>query len=117
MDALLNAGAGVNVASPGDGNPLIMAAKAGHADVVKRLTEAGADPNAIVPGDETPLINAAREGHLDIVEYLVDHGADVNRGVTSDFGQWRSPLNQASSEAIKSWLRARGASTGPAPGA
>ncbi len=110
VDALLEAGAGVNVPSRGDGNPLIMAAKAGHDDVVARLLKAGANPNAIVAGDETPLINAAREGHLKTVEYLVEHGADVNLGVTADLGQWRSPLNQASNEAIKSWLTSQGAS-------
>jgi ankyrin repeat protein len=112
VDALLELGAGVEVPSRGDGNPLIMAAKAGHDDVVARLVEAGADPNAVVAGDETPLINAAREGHLATVEYLVEHGADVNLGVTADFGQWRSPLNQASSEAIKSYLTDHGASVG-----
>src|SRR3546814_6194466 len=78
VEALLDAGAGVDVASRGDGNPLIMAARAGHDDVVARLIEAGADPDAIVPDDETPLINAAREGHLQTVQYTVEHGADVN---------------------------------------
>jgi len=110
VDALLELGAGVEVPSHGDGNPLVMAAKAGHDDVVARLVEAGADPNAVVAGDETPLINAARGGHLATVEYLVEHGADVNLGVTADFGQWRSPLNQTSSEAIKSYLTRHGAS-------
>ena len=109
VEALLEAGAGVDVASRGDGNPLIMAAKAGHDDVVARLIKAGADPDAIVPGDETPLINAARAGHLETVEYLVEHGADVNLGVTADFGQWRSPLNQARDEAIRSYLIDHGA--------
>src|SRR3546814_8759854 len=52
VEALLEAGAGVDVASRGDGNPLIMAARAGHDDVVARLIEAGADPDAIVPDDE-----------------------------------------------------------------
>src|SRR3546814_7311711 len=79
-----------------------MAARAGNDDVVARLIEAGADPDAIVPDDETPLINAAREGHLQTVQYLVEHGADVNLGVTADFGEWRSPLNQASDEAVRS---------------
>ncbi len=110
VDALLEMGAGVDVPSHGDGNPLIVAAKAGHDDVVARLIEAGADPNAIVTGDETPLINAAREGHLGIVEYLVEHGADVNLGVTADLGRWRSPLNQAGNEAVKSYLIGQGAS-------
>lgn len=109
VDRLLSAGAGVNVASAGDGNPLINASKAGHADVVKRLMGAGADPNAVVPGDETPLINAAREAHLEIVEYLVEQGADVNLGATANLDQWRTPLNQASNESIKSYLVSHGA--------
>src|SRR3546814_8358347 len=119
VEALLEAGAGVDVASRGDGNPLIMAARAGHDDVVARLIEAGADPDAIVPDDETPLINAAREGHLQTVQYLVEPGADVNLGVTADFGEWRSPLNQASDEAVRSYLTRHGAQAErcqPAPG-
>ncbi|KIQ95938.1 Regulatory sensor-transducer, BlaR1/MecR1 family [Lysobacter sp. A03] len=86
-----------------------MAAKAGHTNVVRRLTEAGANPNAVVPGDETPLINAARAGHLDIVEFLVEHGADVSLAVTANATQVRTPLNQASDTAIRSYLVSRGA--------
>lgn len=112
VDELILLGADVNRASRGDGNPLIAAAKHGHADVVARLLAAGADANAVVAGDETPLINAARAGHLDIVTYLVEHGADVNKGVVADLGRWRSPLNQAAKETVRTYLVSKGAVAG-----
>lgn len=109
VEDLIRLGANVDTPSHGDGNPLIAAAAMGHLDVVETLVDAGADVNAIVPADETPLINAARRGHLPVVKYLVEHGADVNLGVTADFGAYRSPLNQASSQAIRDYLGSQGA--------
>lgn len=109
VNALIELGADVNEASPGDGNPLIAAAAKGRLGVAKRLVEAGADVNANVEYDETPLINAARSGSLPMVEYLVDKKADVNLGVLADGHRWRSPLNQASTDAIREYLKSRGA--------
>jgi beta-lactamase regulating signal transducer with metallopeptidase domain len=109
VDQLLALGARADLPSAGDGNPMIVAAGRGHLPVVQRLVAAGADVNQIVPGDETPLINAARSGDLATLAYLVEHGADVNLGVVADLGQWRSPLNQARSADIRSYLQQRGA--------
>ncbi|NIJ77559.1 beta-lactamase regulating signal transducer with metallopeptidase domain [Xanthomonas campestris] len=109
VEQLLELGARPDQASVGDGNPLIAAAHAGHIAVVERLIAAGANVNGIVVHDETPLINAARRGHLAVVTSLVEHGADVNLGVVADAGQWRSPLNQASTQAIRSYLSSKGA--------
>lgn len=109
IDLLIELGADPDQASRGDGNPLIMAAKSGHADAVKRLLAAGADVNAIVPHDETALINAARASNLEIVKLLVEHEANVNLGVKADFGRWRSPLNQASNQAVRAYLVSQGA--------
>lgn len=114
VNALLRLGADVGQAAHGDGNPLIMAAsRPGNLEVVERLIDAGADVNAIVTDDETPLINAARSGDLRIVESLVEHGADVDLGVMatsrSQARVWRSPLNQARTKAIRSYLISQGA--------
>jgi len=112
VDALLVLGAQPDLASRGDGNPLIAAARRGHLPVVERLVGAGADVNRIVALDETPLINAARSGDVETVAYLVEHGADVNLGVVADFGQWRSPLNQARNDRVREYLTQRGAVAG-----
>lgn len=112
VDALLKLGAQPDLPSSGDGNPLIAAASRGQHAVVAQLIDAGADVNRIVVGDETPLINAARSGHLDTVALLVEHGADVNLGVVADFGQWRSPLNQARNARVRDYLMQQGAMAG-----
>ncbi|NZA24959.1 ankyrin repeat domain-containing protein [Luteimonas sp. SJ-92] len=112
ITALLRMGADVNRPARGDGNPLIMAAMGGHREAVALLLDSGASVDAIVPGDETALINAARHGHLPVVERLVAHGADVNLGVRADFGQWRSPLNQARGREVREYLIGRGAVPG-----
>ncbi|RNF86245.1 ankyrin repeat domain-containing protein [Montanilutibacter psychrotolerans] len=114
VNELLRLGADVNHATRGDGNPLIMAAsRPGNLEVVERLVVAGSDVNAIVTDDETPLINAARSGDLRIVKYMVEHGANVELGVTvtlsSQARVWRSPLNQARTMAIRSYLIGQGA--------
>ncbi len=62
--------------------PLMRAAEAGHAEIVKFLLEAGADPNTT--GGElfsfgvSPLMLAARSGHTETVRALLDAGAQVS---------------------------------------
>lgn len=68
-----------------------------------------AEVNAKLEYNETPLINAARSGSLPLVEYLVGQKADVNLGVFADGHRWRSPLNQASTDAIREYLASKGA--------
>ncbi|KQZ57059.1 hypothetical protein ASD53_11300 [Lysobacter sp. Root559] len=115
VDELLRLGADVDLAVPGDGNPLIAAAaQPGNLPVLRRLVEAGAEVDAIVEDDETPLINAARSGDLGAVAYLVERGADVNLGVSVRLHAgggpvWRSPLNQARTDALRRYLVERGA--------
>lgn len=109
VSALLALGADVNRTSLGDGNALIAAARAGHLEVVKRLIAAGAKVDASVVGDETPLINASRRGRLDVVQQLIASGANVNLGVRTEYGEWRSPLNQAKNRDLKRLLLAEGA--------
>lgn len=109
VDTLIRMGADVNEPASGDGNPLIAAAANGQLAVVARLIAAGALVNAVVSDDETPLINAVRCGCLAVVKYLVTHGADVNLGVMADGSRWRTPLNQARSVPIRSFLISSGA--------
>ncbi len=75
---LLGAGANVNAAIEGDGNPLIGAARAGKADVVRLLLDHGADVDGAVAGDGNALIMAAREGDTGVVALLLDRGASID---------------------------------------
>ena len=81
---LVTAGADVNVWVPGDGTPLVIAARRGEGEIVNLLIAHGADVNRPAPGDGNPLIMASAHGHVDIVELLVERGADVNGIVRGD---------------------------------
>jgi len=55
---------------------LFLAAEAGHAEVVRLLTEHGADPNSDnTPQHWTPLLIALAYGHDRVACYLLAHGA------------------------------------------
>lgn len=76
--ALLDAGADVNMTSPGTGdNALVVASLGGHVEVVRLLLEVGAGPNARVSSTK-PLWCAVWGGHRDVVEVLLKAGANVN---------------------------------------
>ena len=116
VEMLLDAGARVDAAVPGDGNALIAAAARNRIDVARLLIDRGADVDAIVPGDETPLINAAGAGHLEMTALLLDAGADPRLEVK--VGRWfradevRSPIGQAERgghDDVVDLLRSRGA--------
>ena len=73
-----------------DRTVLMIAAKSGHADIVRALLSAGANPNIVSHRiiDEldhyytlggTALIEATRSNHLNIVEILLSSGADPNK--------------------------------------
>lgn len=89
---LIAGGASPDASVPGDGSPLIAAARNGHVDVSQALLDAGADPNLAVPGDGNALIMAALNDRLDIAGLLLDRGADVNAIVQGD----ETPLINAS---------------------
>lgn len=112
VNVLLGLGADANKAARGDGSPLVAASTVGSLDVMARLLAAGSRVNAIEPDDETALISAVRNGQLGAVEFLVEHDADVNLGVLANGIEWRSPLNQARSEAIRNYLSGHGAVVG-----
>jgi uncharacterized protein len=76
---LLVAGANVRASTRiGAYTPVFLAARSGHAAVVKTLLEAGADTKAGSPSGTTPLMVAAASGHAEAVAVLLEHGADPN---------------------------------------
>lgn len=109
---LIEQGADVNQSAQWDGNPLIAAANRGNVALATLLIDRGADVNSVMETDDTPLINAVRRGHLDVATLLVENGADVNLGVHSKtmFGtEYRTPLNSASTEQLREYLKQAGA--------
>lgn len=57
---------------------LIVAAVAGHADVVRLLLEQGAEVDRVGLQGATALHIAAAMGHTDVMEVLIQAGADLN---------------------------------------
>ena len=55
---------------------LLAAARAGRADLVRRLLDAAVPVDGRDALGNTPLLLAATEGHVDVVQILVDRGAD-----------------------------------------
>ncbi|KAI9652384.1 MAG: hypothetical protein M1829_001659 [Trizodia sp. TS-e1964] len=78
---LLDAGADTRGVCGRDANPLIVACRRCHEEVVDLLLERGADPN--FDGDRergqqgNPIAKAAASGSLVIVRKLLSHGADL----------------------------------------
>ena len=61
------------------GNTLLMiAARAGHKDLVTFLIGRKANVTRRSPHGDTALMFASLGGHLEIVKLLVEHGADIN---------------------------------------
>lgn len=97
-DALIAAGADVNLVSAGDKtSPLMMAIINGHFDIAKSLLDKGADPNVVAANGAGPLYavlnvewapkalypqpQAHKQqslGYLDLMRLLIEKGADVN---------------------------------------
>ncbi len=76
---LIHAGANVRAATRINGyTPLLLAAKEGHAAVIRTLLERGADPKAASVSGTSPLMLAAAAGSVDAATVLLDAGADVN---------------------------------------
>jgi uncharacterized protein len=76
---LVYAGANVKATTRlGGYNPLILAAREGHADVIAVLLASGADPTAATTTGTTALMLAAASGNARAVTMLVENGADVN---------------------------------------
>jgi|GEM_PF-3283315 len=59
--------------------PLVVAARLGHADVLRVLLKSGADPEFRKRDfDQTPLMIAVRFGHESVAQELIRAGADVD---------------------------------------
>jgi len=82
--SLVKSGADVDRYVPGEGTPLVQAARLGDVRTARMLLAAGADVNKAAPGDGNPLIAAAAHRRLEMVELLVEAGADVNAYVRYD---------------------------------
>ncbi|KAL7929902.1 ankyrin repeat-containing domain protein [Trichoderma chlorosporum] len=74
--ALIDAGANIQLASFEGETPLHMAATQGHLNIVTLLLKNGADHNAINNSSATALHYAAHGGYTDIVKILLQYGAD-----------------------------------------
>ena len=87
----------INFMTKRNTNPLMLAAKNNHKDVVYLLLDRGAEPNMADQDGNTPLHEAANEGHKDVVQLLLDGGAEPNR---ADQDGW-TPLHDAADEGHK----------------
>jgi ankyrin repeat protein len=63
------------------GNTLLMlAAYAGHADLVSELLNREADPNRINDNMQSPIAGAVFKGYEKVVQVLIEGGADPRQG-------------------------------------
>lgn len=109
MGMLLDLGADANAATDGRGiTPLHVAARGGHADVVRLLLEWGARVDAPTAEGQTPLMFAVAARREPVVRLLLDHGANVR--ATDRAGA--TPLHWAAqecAEAVARWWLDQGA--------
>lgn len=70
VQALIDAGANVNLLLEDQETPLIHAVAKGSLEIVKILVEAGADVKVISKHEDHALLLAAASGHQDIFDYL-----------------------------------------------
>lgn len=81
---LLDAGAPLNIAMPGQGSALMVAVRQGDRAMVELLLSRGADVQISSRGDGNALIIAAQRGDLTLAKRLLAAGADVNAAVLAD---------------------------------
>ena len=81
---LLDDGADPNQVGAKGGTALMLAAFAGHSQIVKALLDGGANPNQAAANDLTALMAAAVAGHTQIVKALLDSGANPNQAGDND---------------------------------
>ena len=93
VQALLKAGASVNVKDNRGGTPLMYAAAVGSESMMRRLIEAGADVNSKNSFDATALMWCSDS--FGTAKLLIEHGADVK----SVSKQGHTPIRLAASHA------------------
>ncbi|KAK6503298.1 hypothetical protein TWF481_008325 [Arthrobotrys musiformis] len=93
VNALLDKYPNLDVNSPDERGvvPLMLAAFAGHSNVVRQLLDKGALPDIKTEGGMTPLIAAVYNGHTDAVKTLLENGAKPDSQKPYSFG----PLSAA----------------------
>ncbi len=79
---LIDSGSRPDEPMPGyyEESPVNLAARRGHADVVRGLLAAGIDLKKARTSGACPLTSACREGRIDIVKLLLDNGASAKDG-------------------------------------
>ncbi|XP_045616246.2 uncharacterized protein [Procambarus clarkii] len=77
LQALLAAGADVDVRSELGNSPLHVAARAGYSEVAVQLVQSGAFVDAINRSGVTPLQMALAHGHLEVAQTLLRFNADI----------------------------------------
>jgi ankyrin repeat protein len=112
IDALLAAGAKLDITNRTGTKPLYLAAQNGDAGAIARLLDAGEDANAVLTGEgETVLMLTSHTGNPEAVKLLLDRGADPNiqqfRGQTALM--WAAAEGHAD---VVKLLLARGADPG-----
>jgi ankyrin repeat protein len=107
VQALIAAGARVNVKNRWGVTPLALAVTTGNPAITQALLKAGADPRAAVPESGTPLLTAARSGNPETIKALLAAGVKVNE---TEETSGQTALMWASSEdhvpAVKTLLAA-----------
>ena len=78
VNALINAGANVNLTNSDNETPLFIAVANDHLDIVNILIRTNANVNIRDVQGETPLSTAALLGELEVVKILLEAGADMN---------------------------------------
>ncbi|MEW5743496.1 MAG: ankyrin repeat domain-containing protein [Myxococcota bacterium] len=95
----------VNQLGPGNRTPLIEAAAAGRADLVKLLLDAGAEPSWKDSEEETALLKAAANGHREVTALLIDAATedekDMARAFLAAFGKSHGPEYQYDESSLK----------------
>jgi ankyrin repeat protein len=96
VQALIQAGADVNVKMTGDVTPLMRSLDMafGQPDIAFALIHAGADVNAADENGDTPLIIATTESSFEVFQSLLDRGANPNvRGLNGDTALHYAAMN------------------------
>ena len=78
INALLSAGANVNLATNGGNTPIQEAALQGSVEITKLLLANGADINATNEWNETAwIVGSLKNGSAEVTQLLIDAGADI----------------------------------------
>ena len=78
VKSVLDAGYRLDVPNFRGLDPLLLAAKHGHADIGELLIAAGAEVNVLDEDDMTPLMHSAARGDVKLSKLLIDAGADAS---------------------------------------